>query len=53
MWTVALCNTDSDGDNRTNGEELGDPECVWKEGDTPAANATGHPGKLQYKRNPH
>ena len=25
---------DSDGDGRTNGDELGDPDCVWKEGDT-------------------
>jgi hypothetical protein len=25
-----LCNQDSDGDGKTNGEELGDPCCVWK-----------------------
>jgi len=28
-WTKALCEKDSDGDGRSNGEELGDPECVW------------------------
>lgn len=44
-WTVALCNLDSDGDGRTNGEELGDPNCVWKIGDLPSrtVNIT-HPG---------
>jgi hypothetical protein len=31
----------------TNGEELGDPECVWMSGDIPA-RITGitHPGKV-------
>eukprot|EP00930_Biecheleria_cincta_P014987 TRINITY_DN12658_c0_g1_i8.p1 TRINITY_DN12658_c0_g1~~TRINITY_DN12658_c0_g1_i8.p1 ORF type:complete len:815 (-),score=130.99 TRINITY_DN12658_c0_g1_i8:80-2524(-) len=47
-WTQALCNADSDGDGFSNGEELGDPCCSWKEGDGPspymsAMNAT-HPG---------
>ena len=28
-WTEALCRMDSDGDGRTNGEELGDPCCSW------------------------
>ena len=28
-WTTDLCNTDSDGDGYTNGEELGDPCCLW------------------------
>jgi len=35
-WTVNLCRMDSDNDGRTNGEELGDPDCVWKEGSTPS-----------------
>jgi hypothetical protein len=35
VWTVALCNADSDGDGQTNGEELGDPTCVWTAGATP------------------
>ena len=27
-----LCNADSDGDGKSNGEELGDPNCVWVSG---------------------
>lgn len=30
-WTE-LCSLDSDGDNWTNGEELGDPCCIWHPG---------------------
>lgn len=29
QWTKELCETDSDGDGLTNGQELGDPCCVW------------------------
>lgn len=29
MWTAALCEADSDADGFSNGEELGDPQCVW------------------------
>ena len=38
---------DSDGDGRTNGEELGDPGCVWSPGQSPqhTTNIT-HPGLL-------
>lgn len=44
-WTADLCNADSDGDGRTNGEELGDPSCVWTEGSIPAATSgLSHPG---------
>ena len=44
-WTTALCQMDSDGDGRTNGEELGDPECVWTRGATPARMTDiTHPG---------
>ncbi|XP_060591796.1 temptin-like [Ruditapes philippinarum] len=43
-WTAALCALDSDGDGKTNGEELGDPTCVWTQGTTPTGAATGHPG---------
>lgn len=32
-WTKALCQADSDRDGRTNGEELGDPKCLWFRGD--------------------
>eukprot|EP00612_Vaucheria_litorea_P002746 CAMPEP_0171458840 /NCGR_PEP_ID=MMETSP0945-20130129/4361_1 /TAXON_ID=109269 /ORGANISM="Vaucheria litorea, Strain CCMP2940" /LENGTH=213 /DNA_ID=CAMNT_0011984735 /DNA_START=78 /DNA_END=719 /DNA_ORIENTATION=+ len=35
-WTTALCQADSDNDGRTNGEELGDPDCVWTRGGTPS-----------------
>uniref|UniRef100_K3X0X2 Temptin Cys/Cys disulfide domain-containing protein n=1 Tax=Globisporangium ultimum (strain ATCC 200006 / CBS 805.95 / DAOM BR144) TaxID=431595 RepID=K3X0X2_GLOUD len=34
-WTEALCHADSDGDGQTNGQELGDPCCVWTTGATP------------------
>ncbi|XP_033758420.1 temptin-like [Pecten maximus] len=43
-WTAALCGEDTDGDGMTNGEELGDPGCVWTVGDTPTHAATHHPG---------
>ncbi|XP_041370971.1 uncharacterized protein LOC121384577 [Gigantopelta aegis] len=44
-WTTALCEKDSDGDGLTNGQELGDPECVWAPNDFPSRlkNIT-HPG---------
>lgn len=38
-------------DGKTNGEELGDPNCVWKQGDAPAGDATGHPGKTGHRNN--
>ncbi|CAG2247962.1 DBH [Mytilus edulis] len=44
-WTPELCRKDSDGDGRTNGEELGDPECVWKTGSLPSRlSDITHPG---------
>lgn len=46
VWTDQLCRKDSDGDGKTNGEELGDPKCEWKPG-APAPNggrAISHPG---------
>ena len=45
QWTAALCRADSDGDGASNGMELGDPDCVWTPGATPA-RTTGitHPG---------
>ena len=44
-WTRELCLEDSDADGLTNGEELGDPQCVWQLGDAPSrtVNIT-HPG---------
>lgn len=44
LWTEKLCRADSDGDGRTNGQELGDPECTWTMGETPSSIPTGHPG---------
>ena len=35
FWNDAICNDDSDGDGATNGEELGDPDCVWVRGQAP------------------
>lgn len=51
QWTKDLCQKDSDMDGKTNGEELGDPNCVWKQGDAPAGDATGHPGKTGQRNN--
>ncbi|PAA84778.1 hypothetical protein BOX15_Mlig027408g1 [Macrostomum lignano] len=45
QWTVDLCRKDSDGDGLTNGQELGDPDCVWKVGAAPArTTGLSHPG---------
>jgi hypothetical protein len=44
MWTTSLCEKDSDGDGATNGEELGDPCCVWNPGDQPQTKANSSPG---------
>lgn len=44
-WTQALCEKDSDSDGKTNGEELGDPDCKWMEGNLPERNTDlSHPG---------
>lgn len=44
-WTVELCQTDSDGDGRTNGVELGDPNCTWSpDNDAALLPAQSHPG---------
>ncbi|XP_046576525.1 tyramine beta-hydroxylase-like [Haliotis rubra] len=45
QWTKELCQKDSDGDGMTNGQELGDPDCVWHPGNFPSRikNIT-HPG---------
>lgn len=47
-WTSELCHADSDGDGLTNGEEVGDPDCVWQQGDPdpplfPLPEIGGHP----------
>ena len=44
-WEAGLCAEDSDGDGQSNGLELGDPDCVWSEGQTPARTTDiSHPG---------
>ena len=43
-WS-AVCALDSDGDGWTNGEELGDPDCLWAKGDA-------SPGELALLSNP-
>jgi len=44
-WTVDLCRQDSDGDGLTNGQELGDPDCIWAPGQTPTRTTDiTHPG---------
>lgn len=43
-WTPALCALDSDEDGLTNGEELGDPNCLWSPGDVPTrTEGISHP----------
>ncbi|XP_067941873.1 DBH-like monooxygenase protein 2 homolog [Watersipora subatra] len=44
QWTVDLCNADSDGDGKSNGEELGDPNCVWVSGVAERTLGLSHPG---------
>lgn len=47
IWSESLCRMDSDGDGKSNGEELGDPNCVWREGDIPQfMTGITHPGLL-------
>lgn len=47
IWSESLCRMDSDGDGKSNGEELGDPNCVWREGDIPQyVRGVTHPGQL-------
>jgi hypothetical protein len=43
-WTSGLCQKDSDGDGFTNGQELGDPNCVWTKGSAPTFSTATHPG---------
>ena len=44
-WNATFCCMDADGDSQSNGLELGDPCCVFKQGDTPAFTTDiSHPG---------
>eukprot|EP00405_Crypthecodinium_cohnii_P022868 CAMPEP_0206473480 /NCGR_PEP_ID=MMETSP0324_2-20121206/32887_1 /ASSEMBLY_ACC=CAM_ASM_000836 /TAXON_ID=2866 /ORGANISM="Crypthecodinium cohnii, Strain Seligo" /LENGTH=161 /DNA_ID=CAMNT_0053948411 /DNA_START=111 /DNA_END=596 /DNA_ORIENTATION=+ len=50
VWTKAFCQTDSDGDGASNGLELGDPNCTWTVGETPARTTDlSHPGLASSK----
>ncbi|OQR82995.1 hypothetical protein ACHHYP_20762 [Achlya hypogyna] len=51
-WTVSLCQKDSDGDGQTNGQELGDPCCVWRQGGPPPLQTKGisNPGDRSSRR---
>lgn len=46
QWTTLLCQADSDGDGATNGEELGDPCCLWSSGGQlqRTGSQVSHPG---------
>jgi hypothetical protein len=45
QWSVPLCLLDSDGDMKSNGDELGDPCCRWVPGQTPdRTTLISHPG---------
>lgn len=48
VWTRELCEMDSDGDGLTNGQELGDPCCLWRRSDDPSeytkSFTPSHPG---------
>ncbi len=43
-WNAAICNADSDGDGQTNGQELGDPECIWTGGAAARTTDISAPG---------
>lgn len=42
-----LCVLDSDRDGWTNGQELGDPNCVWKPGDAKPMGLLTNPGEYE------
>lgn len=46
QWTRQLCEEDSDGDGQTNGQELGDPCCIWSIGNDNVLRMSdlSHPG---------
>jgi predicted ferric reductase len=45
QWSTELCSSDSDSDGQSNGEELGDPDCIWTPGTTASRTSDiRHPG---------
>ncbi|KAG6574640.1 atp-binding cassette superfamily [Phytophthora cinnamomi] len=54
-WTTELCQADTDGDGQTNGQELGDPCCVWTQssGDAPRwTTGVSHPSDAALTSDP-
>ena len=52
-WILNYCQRDSDGDGLTNGDEMGDPCCVWNYGDKPLitdSSLLSHPGDPSSRR---
>jgi hypothetical protein len=44
VWTLDLCQADTDGDGQSNGQELGDPCCEWAVGSQPRwSTGVSHP----------
>ncbi len=43
-WNADICGADSDGDGQTNGQELGDPGCVWTGGAATRGSDISKPG---------
>jgi hypothetical protein len=46
-YWAQVCGNDSDGDGVTNGEELGDPDCVWAAGDPNPDGDLANPGDVE------
>lgn len=44
-WTPALCEADADGDLHSNGFELGDPDCLWVQGNAAPEGPLSDPTK--------
>lgn len=50
FWTASLAALDSDGDGFTNGQELGDPDGTWRQGDAhPSPSEATNPGDASSK----
>ena len=52
-WTIDLCQADSDSDGKSNGEELGNPDCLWIEDSIPNVTVgLSHPGVCEPVNSP-
>ncbi|KAH9488419.1 hypothetical protein Btru_067383 [Bulinus truncatus] len=53
QWSKSLCLQDSDGDGRTNGQELGDSDCTWTQNQSRSSTVNiTHPGVCEPLNNP-